>query len=247
MRPRFGVMLSILPVLLSPQSGNPAPAGTEIDVPERLQMLVREATCAEAPATSSDKLDGTSLSGLLSGGTGTRTIFYVSPDGKDTWSGLLATASEQGDDGPFASIERARDAARERGGSNTIALGKGDYYLTQPIVFDARDAGLILTARCNEAPILHGGLRVVDWARQPDGRWTAPLKLPGVTAWVTSSSTGYAKHGRVSPTPPLTAIHARGGCLPPSASLPSPRGRQTRAFVSMPAIFRRWTIQVAWS
>lgn len=177
MRRRFGLMLSMLPVMLFPQSGNPAPVGTEIDAPERLQMLVREATCAEASATLSAKLKGTSLSDVLSSSTGALTIFYVSPDGKDTWSGLLPTADRQGGDGPFASIERARDAAREKGGNNTIALGKGDYYLAQPIVFDSRDTGLILTARCNEAPILHGGLRVLNWTQQADGRWTAPLKL----------------------------------------------------------------------
>ncbi|NKJ92547.1 right-handed parallel beta-helix repeat-containing protein [Rhizobium leguminosarum bv. viciae] len=178
MRRHFGLILSILPVMLYPQSGNPAPVGTEIDAPERLQMLVREATCAEASATLSAKLDGTSLSDILSSSTGARTIFYVSPDGKDTWSGLLPTADEQSGDGPFASIERARDAAREKGGTNTIALGKGDYYLARPIVFDSRDKGLIVTARCDEAPILHGGQRVRNWAQEADGRWTAPLKLP---------------------------------------------------------------------
>ncbi len=178
MRRHFGLILSILPVMLYPQSGNPAPVGTEIDAPERLQMLVREATCAEASATLSAKLDGTSLSDILSSSTGARTIFYVSPDGKDTWSGLLPTADEQSGDGPFASIERARDAAREKGGTNTIALGKGDYYLARPIVFDSRDKGLIVTARCDEAPILHGGQRVRNWAQEADGRLTAPLKLP---------------------------------------------------------------------
>ncbi|MBY5455923.1 right-handed parallel beta-helix repeat-containing protein (plasmid) [Rhizobium beringeri] len=178
MRRCFELILSILPVMLFPQPGNPAPVGTQIDAPEGLQMLVREATCAEASATSSAKLNGTALSDLTSSSTGARTIFYVSPDGRDTWSGLLPTSDDQGGDGPFASIEKARDAAREKGGTNIIALGKGDYYLTQPIVFDARDKGLILTERCNEAPILHGGQRVLDWTRQADGRWTAPLKLP---------------------------------------------------------------------
>ncbi|MGO7286873.1 right-handed parallel beta-helix repeat-containing protein, partial [Rhizobium ruizarguesonis] len=126
MRRRFELILSILPVMLFPQSGNPAPVGTEIDAPERLQMLVREATCAEAPATLSGKLNGTSLSDVLSSSAGARTIFYVSPDGKDTWSGLLPTANQQGGDGPFASIERARDAAREKGGTNTIAFTQRD-------------------------------------------------------------------------------------------------------------------------
>ncbi|MBB4237899.1 hypothetical protein GGD57_004502 [Rhizobium esperanzae] len=172
------MLLGLLPVLIFPQSGNPASAGAEIVAPERFQMLVREATCAEAPATSSAKLNETSLSGVLDGSAEPRTIFYVSPEGKDSWSGLLPTANQQVGDGPFASIERARDAARAKGGANTIALGKGDYYLTQPIVFDSRDAGLILTARCNETPILHGGLRAGNWVQQADGRWTAPLKLP---------------------------------------------------------------------
>ncbi|MBX5083516.1 right-handed parallel beta-helix repeat-containing protein [Rhizobium lentis] len=178
MRQRFRLTLSILPVMLFPQSGSSAPVGAEIDAPERLQMLVREATCAEASTTWSAKLNGTSLSDVWSGSAGARTIFYVSPDGNDTWSGRLPTANRQAGDGPFASIERARDAAREKGGANTIALEKGDYYLTQPIVFDARDTGLILTARCNEVPILHGGLQVRDWVQQADGRWTALLKLP---------------------------------------------------------------------
>ncbi|MBB4574857.1 right-handed parallel beta-helix repeat-containing protein [Rhizobium lentis] len=178
MRRRIGLILSILPVMLFPNSGISAPAGTEGDAPERLQMLIRDATCAEASATSAAKLSGTSLRDTLSSSTAARTVFYVSPDGKDSWGGLLPTANQQRNDGPFASIERARDAAREKGGPNLIALGKGDYYLTQPIVFDARDTGLILTARCNEAPVLHGGPRVDNWARQSDGRWTTPLTLP---------------------------------------------------------------------
>ncbi|MBX4968758.1 right-handed parallel beta-helix repeat-containing protein [Rhizobium binae] len=178
MRRRVRLILSILPVMLFAQPGNPAPAGTEGHAPESLQILVREATCAEASATSAAKLKATSLRDALSSSTAARTIFYVSPDGKDSWSGLLPTANQQGDDGPFASIERARDAAREKGGPNIIALGEGDYYLTQPITFDARDTGLILTARCSEVPVLHGGPRVGNWARQSDGSWTAPLTLP---------------------------------------------------------------------
>ena len=104
---RFGLILSILPVMLFPQSSTPAPLETEIDAPERLQMLVREATCAEASPTMSAKLNGTSLSDVLSSNPGGRSIFYVSPDGNDSWSGLLPTADQQGGDGPFASIERA--------------------------------------------------------------------------------------------------------------------------------------------
>ncbi|MGO7565107.1 right-handed parallel beta-helix repeat-containing protein, partial [Rhizobium johnstonii] len=76
---------------------------------------------------------------ILTGASAARAVFYVSPDGKDTWSGDLPKANSRRTDGPFASIERARDAARQKGGQNTIAMGNGNYYLAEPIVFDDRD------------------------------------------------------------------------------------------------------------
>ena len=39
--------------------------------------------------------------------------FYVSPNGADTWSGTLSAPNDQQSDGPFATLERARDAVRE--------------------------------------------------------------------------------------------------------------------------------------
>jgi len=179
MRLRFTLILSILPATLFPQPGNPISVRADADAPDLMQRTIREATCAEASAaTLSAKLNGTSLSGILASTSAAQAIFYVSPDGEDIWSGLLARANPQRTDGPFASIERARDAARAKGGQSTIAMGNGDYYLAQPIVFDSRDAGLIITARCNETPVLHGGPLVRSWAPQADGRWTAPLRLP---------------------------------------------------------------------
>ncbi|MGO6709802.1 right-handed parallel beta-helix repeat-containing protein [Rhizobium leguminosarum] len=179
MRLRFAPILSILLAMLFPQPGKLASVSPNADAPDRLQTAVREATCAEAsPATFSDKLKGTSLSNILTGASAARAVFYVSPDGKDTWSGDLPKANSRRTDGPFASIERARDAARQKGGQNTIAMGNGNYYLAEPIVFDARDAGLIIAARCNEAPVLHGGPIVHNWTAQADGRWKASLKLP---------------------------------------------------------------------
>ncbi|SCB60628.1 Right handed beta helix region [Rhizobium aethiopicum] len=179
MRWRFAPILSILLATLFPRPGNLAPVSSDADAPDRLQSAVREATCAEAsPAIFSGKLKGTSLNKVLTDTSAARSVFYVSPDGKDDWSGRLPKANPQRTDGPFASIERARDAARAKGGQNTIAMGNGDYYLAEPVVFDARDAGLVIAARCNEAPVLHGGPLVRKWAIQADGRWTASLKLP---------------------------------------------------------------------
>ncbi|MGG7577594.1 right-handed parallel beta-helix repeat-containing protein [Rhizobium sp. Nf11,1] len=179
MRLHFAPILSILFATLFPQPSNLASVTSDADAPDKLQTALREATCAEAsPATFSDRLKGTSLSNVPTGTSAARAVFYVSPDGKDGWSGRLPKPNPQHTDGPFVSIERAQDAARKKGGENTIALGGGDYYLSEPIVFDARDAGLVITARCNEAPVLHGGPLVRNWTAQADGRWTASLKLP---------------------------------------------------------------------
>ena len=38
--------------------------------------------------------------------------FYVSPSGNDQWSGRLAAPARGGSDGPFATLEAARDAVR---------------------------------------------------------------------------------------------------------------------------------------
>jgi hypothetical protein len=179
MRLRFPLILTILLTTLLPQPGNPTSVRSDADAHDRLHKTIREATCAEASAaTLSAKLKGTSLSDVSISTSAAQAIFYVSPDGDDTWSGLLARPNPQRTDGPFASIEKARDAAREKRRQSTIAMGNGDYYLAQPIVFDSRDAGLIITARCGETPVLHGGPLVLSWASQADGRWTAPLRLP---------------------------------------------------------------------
>src|SRR5437588_11227713 len=39
--------------------------------------------------------------------------FYVSPEGRDNWSGTLAAPNAGKTDGPFASLERARKAVRD--------------------------------------------------------------------------------------------------------------------------------------
>ncbi|MBB2752911.1 UNVERIFIED_ORG: hypothetical protein GGI57_003620 [Rhizobium aethiopicum] len=179
MKPRFALISSILLAVFFPQPGASASVGLDADAPDLMYRTIREATCVEASGATTlpAKLSGTSLSDLVPSPSSSQAIFYVSPDGKDSWSGRLSNPNPRHTDGPFASIERARDAARAKRGQSTIAMGNGDYYLAHPIVFDTRDAGLIITARCNETPVLHGGPLVRNWAPQADGRWTAPLRL----------------------------------------------------------------------
>jgi parallel beta-helix repeat protein len=94
---------------------------------------------------------------------------YVSPRGDDRWSGSLPDPA--GKDGPFATLARARDEARRRReGAEPIAVQVrgGKYFLSAPLVLDARDSGtreapLTIAAYPGETPVLSGGTPVQGW------------------------------------------------------------------------------------
>ncbi len=103
---------------------------------------------------------------------------YVAPDGDDCWSGRLPTANRDRSDGPFASLVRGRDAAREiraqraktNGGSPpvTVVILEGTYRLSEPLVFGPQDSGvadapLSLVAYPGQRPVLSGSVVLSDW------------------------------------------------------------------------------------
>ncbi|MFW6161540.1 MAG: right-handed parallel beta-helix repeat-containing protein [Planctomycetota bacterium] len=113
--------------------------------------------------------------------------FYVSPNGSDLWSGRLATPNASGTDGPFATLQQARDALRgltaprhPRLGRFVILVRGGTYYLQEPIVFRPEDSGsqdtpVVYAAYPNESPVFSGARPVTGW-REGDGDvWTARL------------------------------------------------------------------------
>jgi len=71
--------------------------------------------------------------------------FFVSPQGNDAWSGRLADPAEN--DGPFATLERARDALREAkkagrcSGGGTVWLKSGVYELHRTFTLGLEDSG----------------------------------------------------------------------------------------------------------
>ena len=75
------------------------------------------------------------------------TFFYVSPEGDDEWSGRLPSINQQQNDGPFATLERARDAIRQLKangpltGPVTVMLLSGTYRLSEPFVLTGEDSG----------------------------------------------------------------------------------------------------------
>ena len=83
-------------------------------------------------------------------------VLYVSPNGRDTWSGRYAEPAANGKDGPFATIYRARDAVRElraarkAKGPVRVLLRGGTYVLERTFELLPEDSG---TA---DAPVTYG-------------------------------------------------------------------------------------------
>jgi hypothetical protein len=77
--------------------------------------------------------------------------YFVATDGQDNWSGKLPAPNASGSDGPFARIERARNAIRDIKGARpgneylpgpiTVMVRKGTYYLDKTLIFGGREKG----------------------------------------------------------------------------------------------------------
>ena len=123
------------------------------------------------------------LIALMSGPAQSRALpsadFYVSIDGNDRWSGRLAEPAPDRTDGPFQSLERARDEVRKRGsvGSVTVIVRGGAYTFDRSFTLDQRDSGTadapaVYQAYPGETVILAGGPSIPPAALTPvaDGR-----------------------------------------------------------------------------
>lgn len=97
--------------------------------------------------------------------------YYVSPQGNDSWSGTLPTPNAQQSDGPFQTIEKARDQIRERADrSETVHvwIRGGVYSLEKPLIFTQADSGekdakILYQAYPNEKPLWTGGKPLTGW------------------------------------------------------------------------------------
>ncbi len=93
---------------------------------------------------------------LVTGNAVLAADLYVSPEGKDTWSGKRAAPDKKGTDGPFATITRARDEIRKLRMDHrlpsrpfVVEVEAGRYEITSPIELTSEDAG---TAK---APVMY--------------------------------------------------------------------------------------------
>ncbi|MHC4799405.1 MAG: right-handed parallel beta-helix repeat-containing protein, partial [Planctomycetota bacterium] len=118
--------------------------------------------------------------------------FYVSLQGNDSWSGTLPDPNAGNTDGPFATIEGARDALRGQTAGMTsdvtVFIRGGTYRYTSALTFDERDGGkngfnIIYAAHPGERPVISGGIPVTGWTQVAGtSQWktTVPVGAPDV-------------------------------------------------------------------
>ena len=87
--------------------------------------------------------------------------FFLSTKGSDNWSGTLASPNASNTDGPFATLEQAKDAVRnlkKKASKDIVVLiREGVYQLKETVVFDLKDSGednsITYAAYPNETPV----------------------------------------------------------------------------------------------
>jgi len=113
----------------------------------------------------------------------------VSPNGNDSWSGHLAEPNADGTDGPFATLEAAKNYLRVLKTYDlyadltglTVWLRGGTYYLDKTLEFTAEDLG-----DCNYKA--YPGETPVISASTPVSGWTAET-VNGIKMWTTTVNT----------------------------------------------------------
>ena len=119
--------------------------------------------------------------------TMTQADVYVSPEGKDVWSGQLAAPNADATDGPLATIAAAQRRVLnvqidqpQRTRPVVVALRGGTYWLSRSLTFGPEDSGtaqapVIYQAYGNERPVISGGQRLSGWRVDDQGRWFVDL------------------------------------------------------------------------
>jgi hypothetical protein len=106
---------------------------------------------------------------------GSAMVFHVAVNGDDSWSGRQPDPARAGADGPFRTLERARDAIRALkaagglpAGGVSVTLRGGRYELRQPFMLEAVDSGtaeapVVYQAAAGEEVRLIGGRVISGW------------------------------------------------------------------------------------
>lgn len=115
-------------------------------------------------------------------------LFFVATNGNDNWSGKLPKPNADFTDGPFATIEKAKEAVRVFKSKNTntqpiVYVGGGNYFLNKPIEFTPEDSGtprlpVKYIAMPKEKPVISAGRKITGFKIMEVGGkklWTVQL------------------------------------------------------------------------
>lgn len=116
--------------------------------------------------------------------------YYVAANGNDTWSGTLASPKKDKSDGPFGTLERARDQVRKLKSAGPLTkpinvfMRGGIYELPQTLRLGAEDSGtpkapVVYRAYLKEKPVIIGGRTISGWQPYRDGILKADVGSQG--------------------------------------------------------------------
>lgn len=145
-------------------------------------------------------------------------LLHVAPEGRDTWSGRVSTPTEDGANGPLASLTGARDAIRHLRaehdgrlpGPVRVQVQPGFYTMETPLRLEPGDSGTEESPIRFEAspgvdpldaPVISGGVRLKNWSVSGDS-WetTVPDSIPSVRHLFCSIDGGRSFVRRYRPT-----------------------------------------------
>ena len=110
--------------------------------------------------------------------TSTSSIYFIAPNGNDSWSGRLPEPNVNGTDGPFATLHAACRAARELNiESRRVVIQTGHYFLDKRLVLTDKDNGLSIEAAAGAKVCLYGGRKIIGWKKDGDKFYS--VTLPG--------------------------------------------------------------------
>jgi len=125
------------------------------------------------------------------------TEYYINTQGNDLWSGSLKTANANKTDGPFKTLERAKQAIRNLKQTNTfndkvnVNIASGRYYLAQTLNFNLLDSGLpgkevVWQGDPGAQVSISGGIPIIC-KKGVAPLWDCPItKLPDTTTYFDS-------------------------------------------------------------
>jgi len=177
-------------------------------------------------------------------------VFHVAADGNDAWTGRPAAPDAAGADGPFATLERARDAVRALrqapGGPAapvTIRVRGGAYRLARPFVLEPQDSGTAeapvrYEAYPGERPVFSGG-RALTGFRRNGPLWECEIpEVKTGQAYFRQLFVGGGRRPRARA--PNEGYYRVAGLLPPSRD---PQGQEVpdkSGFAFQPGDLQPW-------